>query len=102
MTIMEKTKDFLGTGLRTVATILMIGGGFVGLFICIGIVREVFGHTVSYLSLIVFPVLLAVAPWFALFSWGNWFPLIFIYGCALVAGLLFGFANKLKGEEFPS
>ncbi len=99
MKIVNKIREILGTGLRIIATILMIGGGIACLIICIGIVKEVFGQAIAYLSLLIFPVLLAVAPLYALVSWSNWFPIAFVYGLAIVTGILFGLANWLTGEE---
>lgn len=97
---MNKIATFLGSILSIVTPILMFGGGIICLIICVGIVREVFGPAVSFLSLIIFPVLLAVAPWYALFAWGNWFPLVLTYGLGITITILFYISNWLTGEDF--
>jgi len=97
---MNKIATFLGSILSIVIPILMFGGGIISLIICIGIVREVFGPAVSFLSLIIFPVLLTVAPWYALVAWGNWFPLVVVYGMGITVTILFHISSRLTGEDF--
>ena len=96
---LSKIRDLLGTVLHIIAFIMLIGGGFVSLFICYGIVREVFGQVVAFLILLIFPVVFAVAPVYALIAWGNWFPLVFIYGVFILAGTMMGISRKITGEE---
>lgn len=96
---MNKIATFMGSILSIVIPILLFGGGIICLIICVGIVREVFGPAVSFLSLIIFPVLLAVAPWYALVAWGNWFPLVLTYGLGITITILFYISNWLTGKE---
>lgn len=96
---MNRIASTLGSVLRFVAYVLMLVGGFACLAICFGIVKEVFGSVVAFLSLVIFPVLLVVSPWYALFAWGNWFPLVLVYGLGIIVSTLFYLSARLTGEE---
>ena len=95
---MNKIATFFGSILSIVIPILIFGGGIISLIICVGIVKEVFGSVVSFLGLIIFPVLLTVAPWYALVAWGNWFPLVVVYGVGITITILFHISKRLTGE----
>ena len=62
---MSRIKKILGTFLLVIAVLIYIIGGIYDLIICFAIVRVVFGQMVACLSLLVFPVLIALAPWYA-------------------------------------
>jgi len=40
-----------------------------------------------FFGFMVLPIVFIFAPWFALFEWGNWFPLIICYG-GLIIGII--------------
>lgn len=96
---MRKIASFLGTSISIIATILLIIGGLLSLIICFGIVKEVFGPVVSFLSLAVFPILLVMAPLYALLAWGNWFPIAFVYGLGITVTILFYIVKHLWNED---
>ena len=61
--------------------------GLWGLFLSFQIVASVFGEGIAFLSLIVAPALLTVAPLYAFFSYGDWLPLAVVYGGTIVGGI---------------
>ena len=81
--------------LRIVGGILFFIAGLYGTFLCFWIVQSVFGTIIAFLSLIFFPVLLGVAPWYALFAFGDYIPLLIVYGGGIPAFLCFYFAETL-------
>ena len=95
----EKIRSGTGGIFYLIGTLTMLAGGLVSLVICVGIVKEVFGPVVAFLSLVIFPVLIAVAPVYALVSWGNWFPVAVVYGIWIVVMALFGIARLISGKE---
>ena len=52
------------------------------------IVYIALGPVWAYLSLLFFPVLLGIAPLYAGLAWGNWTPLLFIYGVTFAPAIL--------------
>jgi len=93
---MSKIREILGTLLFIIAILFYVVGGIYTLIICIAIVRVVFGQVVAYLSLLVFPALIALAPWYAFLAWGNYRPLLIVYGIWISASILFGLSKWLK------
>lgn len=76
-----------GGGMAVIGYLIYIVCGLWGLFISFQIVASVFGEGIAFLSLVVAPALLAVAPLYALFSYGDWFPLAVVYGGTIVGGI---------------
>ncbi|MBC8302794.1 MAG: hypothetical protein H8E55_44455 [Pelagibacterales bacterium] len=74
--------------------IIWLIAGLVGLSLCFDIVYIVLGPVWAFLSLLIFPVLLGIAPWYALFAWGDWLPLLVVYGGGLGPGILMGLFSK--------
>lgn len=63
--------------------------GIWDLRISYAIVREVAGSIIAYISFLVAPITFALAPWYALIAWGDWHPLVIIYGGGILITLLF-------------
>ncbi len=97
---MSKIIKGAGCFLQIVAYILMLVGGLVAVWVCFGICKLVLGPIGAYLGLVIFPALLAVAPPYALFAWGAWKPIVFVWGLGIVVTVLFGLASQLTGEEY--
>lgn len=95
---MSKVREILGTLLLIIAIISYVIGGIYTLIICLAIVRMVFGQVVAYFSLLIFPVLIALAPWYAFLAWGNYHPLLVVYGIWIIASFFFGLSKWLKGN----
>lgn len=97
---MNKITSFLGICISSIAVVLLVFGGLISLIICIGIVIEVFGSSIAFLSLIVFPLLITVAPLYALVALGNWFPIAFVYGLGITITVLFYLSKFLLMEKY--
>lgn len=95
---MSKVREILGTLLLIIATLFYVVGGICTLIICLAIVREVFGQVVAFLSLLVFPALLVLAPWYAFLAWGNYQPLLIVYGIWIISSIFYGLSKWLKGN----
>ena len=96
---MSRIKKILGTFLLVIAVLIYIIGGIYDLIICLAIVRVVFGQVVAYLSLLVFPVVIALAPWYAFFAWGRYYPLVIVYGMGITATIFFFVSKWLIGDH---
>ncbi len=72
--------------------------GIVGFIICLKIVYAVLGFWGIVLGLFLFPVFLLAAPWYALFAWSDPAPVILVYGCGILAWIVFGIGYLIKGE----
>ena len=67
------------------AIIVYFISGLWGLYLCFKIVAISFGSKVALLSLVIFPGLLAIAPWYAFFALGDWLPFVVVYGGFILA-----------------
>lgn len=63
--------------------------GIWDLRITYAIVNEVAGPIVAYISFLIAPIIFVLAPWYALIAWGDWHPLVIIYGGGVLVTLLF-------------
>ena len=63
----------------------------IGLILSLGIVMAQWGVTGSVVGFLIFPVALALVPWYAVFEHGNWLPLVMAYG---------GFILIMVGQHF--
>ena len=95
----EKIRSGTGGIFYLIGFLVMMAGSLVSLVICVGIVKEVFSPGVAFLSLAIFPVLIVLAPVYALVSWGSWFPIAVVYGIGIVVMVLFGIAGLISGKE---
>jgi hypothetical protein len=69
-----------------------------GLFICFDIVKNVFGGMFAFLSLIFFPFILTLAPWYALFADHNVLPIIVVYGGMILGTLCFIIGTRITNK----
>ena len=67
---------------------------FYGLFICFDVMKEVFGPIIAFLGLIFFPFILTLAPWYAALANHDFYPLLIVYGGAILGSLCFGIAMR--------
>ena len=84
---------------RRVGQILTISGaicywvfGLLGVIVSLGIVSQVTGFWGFVLAFVFFPVTFVAAPWYALFHWGTWTPVLITYG-----GILLSWALRFIG-----
>ena len=72
-----------------------IGIGFYVLFESFAIVSYVLGDAVAFLSLIIAPVMMGIAPWYLVLSYGDWSLVILTYGTIPVMMILLGVSAVL-------
>ena len=80
----------MGALFKVPAFILYIVGGIWGLIICLGIVSSKFGFIGVLVAFFLLPITVYLAPWYAGFAQGNWFPVMLIYGTGIGAAVLYG------------
>ncbi len=68
--------------------IVWIISGIWGLYLSFNVVADVFGDGIAFLSLLVAPALLGIAPLYALFANGDWLPLAVTYGGAILGAAI--------------
>ena len=77
-----------------VGILIYVITAFWGLFICFAIVKEVFGPIIAFLGLIFFPFILVLSPWYAALANHDFYPLLIVYGGALLGTLFFRIAMR--------
>ena len=95
MKLLRLISKILGMLLMASTWIGGIGIGFYVLFESFAIVSYVFGDIVAFLSLIIAPVLMGIAPWYLVFRYGEWSLLILAYGTIPVMMMLLGLSALL-------
>jgi len=78
----------MGAIFKVPALIIYFVGGIWGLIICLGIVSEHLGTIGVIVGMLIFPAVLYLAPWYAGFADGNWFPVMLIYGTTIAYVIL--------------
>lgn len=81
----------MGVGFLTFAV-----SGIWGFFLCLGIITKAAGFLGLIAAIFLFPITFVVAPFYAGFTWGDWFPLILNYGGGLAAAALLGIGTQLS------
>ncbi len=77
-----------------ISILIYVISGIWGLFICFYVVKEVFGPIIAFLGLIFFPFMLTLAPWYAALANHDFYPLLIVYGGALLGTLCFRIAMR--------
>jgi hypothetical protein len=72
--------------------------GIWGFILALAIVYAAVGFWGFVIAFLLFPVTLIAAPWYALFHYGTWFPLVISYGGPIVAGILHSIGSSLSGD----
>lgn len=70
--------------------------GFIIELIIVNYVAGFWGMVVGFMIL---PVTLIVAPWYALVAWGNWFPLLIVYGGGILGFIMVGIGMMIRGDN---
>ena len=82
--------------LKVVGVIMIVSASIYGFILCFSIVESVLGSVWAYISLIFAPFVLGIAPWYALFSYGDYVPLLVTYGGIIPGGAMFFIAEKFE------
>lgn len=88
----------LGQLIIGVSAVTFAVTGIWGFILCLGIISKAAGFLGLLAALILTPITLFVAPLYAGFAWGDWFPLTLNYGGGLAAAALVGIGMKLNAE----
>lgn len=72
--------------------------GLWSLIIELAIVNQVVGFWCVVVGFMLLPLIFAVAPWYTLVAWGNWFPLLIVYGGEILAAVLFGVGSTIADD----
>lgn len=88
----------MGAIFKVPAMIIYTLGGLWGFFICLGIVDDALGLIGTVIAFFLFPVTIYLAPWYAGFFKGNWFPILVVYGSSILAFALY-FIGSLFDEK---
>jgi len=88
----------MGLIFKVPAFIIYIVAGLWGFIICLGIVADALGFVGTVIAFVLFPVTFAAAPWYAALAYGNWFPLILVYGGGIGASVLYGIGAAIDKD----
>lgn len=84
----KNTINKIGEVIKEIGYVVYFIFGLWGLLICFQLVKYVFGEQYAFLSLLIFPLTLFFTPWYVLYEWGDWFPLIIIYGGGIIGRVI--------------
>lgn len=96
---MKHIRNKIGGFFKVLGYIFYVIFGLWGLIISFQIVGIVFGSKAAFLSLLVLPFMYGIAPLYALFTWGSWFPLLIGYGGGLVGLGFVTLGDWIKGHN---
>ena len=89
----------LGESLSILGTIFWWLCSIAGFFLSLAIVHEVTPNFFVFaIAFVFFPLTFAVAPFYALFHWGNWIPLAINYGGLIGSAILRAVGNRLNSD----
>ena len=72
--------------------------GIWGFFLSLAIVHQSVGFWGFVIAFLALPITFVAAPWYALFHYGTWFPLMVNYGGLVLAGILSAIGGALSGD----
>jgi hypothetical protein len=72
--------------------------GLWGLIIELAIVNQAAGFWGVVIGFLILPITFVAAPWYALVEWGNWFPLLIVYGGGILAIVSFCIGSAIAGD----
>ena len=88
----------MGSIFKVPGMIVWFVGGLWGLLVCLGIVKAKLGFIGVLIGLLVFPVLVYLAPWYAALADDNWFPVSLVYGTSIAGWVLIGIGVAIDGD----
>ena len=78
--------------------LIILVGGVWGAYRCFQIAQDSFGTLFAIISLVLFPALLSLAPWYEGLVNGDWMALMVLYGGGIVATGLFFIGSSIDGD----
>jgi len=94
-----KIRKIVGIWLKVIGIILYVGWGLWSLFAEVVIVNEVAGFWGIVIGMTVAPITFFVAPIYAVVEWGEWFPVVSIFGGGIFITIIYGLGTWLHGED---
>ncbi len=85
--------------MKTIAYIVYLVTGLIGLFYCLKIVAAAFGTFVAIIALFLAPFTLCIAPLYAGLQFGWWVPAYSAYGGPIAAFMIYGIGLLISGED---
>lgn len=93
---MEGYMNAVGSFLKGVGGVIWLVAGIWGFFLCLGIISDAAGFWGLVAGLFFAPITFAAAPLYAVFEYGDWFPLILNYGGSVVAIVFIGIGGAMS------
>jgi len=78
---------------RVPAMVVYFAGGLLGLLVCLRIISTELGFLGMVIALVLFPISLYAAPWYAVLVHGNWAPMAIVYGSGITAAVLYAIGS---------
>jgi len=94
----NQMRNFFGGIFKIMGGITFAILGLWGLIIELSIVNQAAGFWGVVIGFFILPITFVAAPWYALVAWGNWFPLLIVYGGGIAAAVLFGIGSLIAGD----
>ena len=79
---------WLGKFASILGAICYVVFGILGFLVSLYIVHESTGFFGFVVAFALFPITFIAAPWYALYHWGTWIPVLINYGGMITAGVL--------------
>jgi len=92
-------RKIVGGFFTVVGYIAIAAFGLWGLVIELAIIEHVAGFWGMVVGFMILPLMLTVTPLYALIAWGNWFPLLIVYGGGIFAFTMIGVGGLIKGDD---
>ena len=105
MNFYSTMKQTMGTSFLVLAFLTWVVSGIYGTILCLRIITDHFGVIVAFISLIFFPAMHLVVPWYEGAVNSNWFPMQVVYGgffCALVLAAISMTLHEFREHVFYS
>jgi len=93
-------RTLIGNFFKGISVIILLVSGLWSFMIELYIINLVWGLIGLIVGFFIAPVTFLLAPWYVLFAWGNWNPLILGYGGIIVYLILNSVGKLIKPSEY--
>lgn len=91
-------RKIIGGFFNILGVIAFVVFGLWGFIIELSIINYIAGFWGVVIGFMILPATLIATPWYALIAWGNWFPLLIVYGGWIIGMALFGIGSAISGD----
>jgi len=88
--LLSQPLKIIGYLLLSIGVLIWVVAGLWGFFLELQIVNKIAGFWGLVIGFTILPITFFVAPFYALIAWGNWIPLVLIYGGGIGGTALYG------------